>query len=508
MLRTYSPLTLSKLKENRPSSGVFISQQALSEFQRASTVLDSFATESTLDIPHPPGIDYLPFQRAGISYAAQHLLTLIGDEPGTGKTIQAIGLSNYLREISRVLIISPAFLKLNWRDEWKIWDVKNLSVGIASGTKSTLPEKDVVIINYDILKAYRNELRRFKWDLLIADEAHRLKNKRTERSREVLGGIKRDHNKKIIDRVSAIPATRKLFLTGTPSLNGKPKELWPLLQALDPSALGSDWYAYAQRYCGLQEITQYDFNTGKRERIGWWWDGATNLGELQNRMRATFLVRRLKADVLKDLPEKIRVVLPVEVGGMKKKLFQQLKSFEEFARETADKFENMPSFEGFSEMLHETGLVLVKPGIEVIKDELEEQDKIVVMTYHKDVAEKIFERFQGISVLITGDVLPEKRGVMVKSFQTESRLRLCIGTMGAMSEGLTMTAASVMIFIERDWVPGNISQAEDRIHRIGQGNQVVYKHLVLADSLGERQIRSYVSKQSNSNKMLDKPREV
>jgi SWI/SNF-related matrix-associated actin-dependent regulator 1 of chromatin subfamily A len=500
--RTPNPLALEAYR------GSDISPLALLEYQRAKTVLDSHATDSNIVVPHPPDRNFLPYQRAGIAYAAAHLLTLIGDEPGTGKTIQAIGLSNYLPEIRRILIVSPAALKLNWSREWRGWDTKELSIGIVNGTKDVFPMTDVVIINYEILKTYRWPLRRINWDLMIVDEAHRLKNKKTNRTREVLGGIQRNAKKEIIDRCSAIPADRKLFLTGTPSLNGKPKELWPLLQALDPSGLGLDWYNYAKRYCQLQEIMQYSFETHKNERVGWIWDGADNLGELQQIMRSRFLVRRLKCDVLKDLPEKDRRVVVIEPGRMKKKIQKELETFEAYAKNNPDAYDKMPAFEGFSQMLHETGLALVKPAIEIIEDDMEERDKIVVMAYHKDVAGKIFEHFKDRALLVTGDIAPEKRVPIVDRFQKEPIFKVLVCTQDSASEGLTMTAASLMIFVERSWQRGGIIQAEDRIHRIGQKSRAVYKHLVLADSLGERQIRSFVAKQNNSEKMLDKPKEI
>ena len=125
-----------------------------------------------------------------------------------------------------MLIVCPASGKINWAREWKKWDIKNMTVEIV-GKK--YPDSDVIILNYDILGKWREELRKQEFDLLVADEAHFLKSPKALRTREFLGGIQRDENKKIVDRVIPIPAKRRLFLTGTPILS-RPKDLWPLLQ--------------------------------------------------------------------------------------------------------------------------------------------------------------------------------------------------------------------------------------------------------------------------------------
>ena len=182
------------------------------------------------------------------------------------------------------------------------------------------------------LKKWRKEIRKKEWDLMIVDEAHFLKSSKAQRTREVLGGIKRNADKEIVDRSSPIPAGRRIFLTGTPIVN-KPKEFWPMLQALDPSGLGDSWYNYAKRYCGLWELKD---RSGKR--IGWKWDGATNLPELQDRLRSAFMVRRLKQDVLASLPAKIRQVLSIEPSPTVKKIISTELTTYEYLRQETQRF--------------------------------------------------------------------------------------------------------------------------------------------------------------------------
>lgn len=471
------------------------------------TLDPSRALTSDLVVPCPPGLKYLPFQVAGIEYAALRPNTLIGDDAGSGKTIQSVGLCNYYDDARRILVICPGFLKPNWRNEFKKWDTKGLSIGIVEGKKGEFPDTDVVVINYDILKYHRASLRKFQWDIMVVDEVHKLKSKRADRTREVLGGIKRDANRKIIEKVSSIAARKLVMLTGTPTLNGKPKELWNIIQALDPDGLGRDWYAFAKRYCGLQEIKGYDYAKGEETHVGWVWDGATNLEELQEYMRSRFMVRRLKADILPQLPAKSRMIVPImpRNASLKKALAKQCIEFDASVAGRSEEDFLTADFTDFSGSMKKLGMEMVEPAIEVIEDDLEERAKIVVMCYHQDVAEAIYKHFEARgAVLIHGNVPPMRRQELVDAFQTDPGVRVLVGTIGAAGVGFTMTAADLMIFVERCWVPGDVSQAEDRIHRIGQLRKVLYKHLVLEGSLAERQVAALVRKQNISDLVLDK----
>jgi SWI/SNF-related matrix-associated actin-dependent regulator 1 of chromatin subfamily A len=371
--------------------------------------------------------------------------------------------------------------------------------------RETFHANEVVIINYELLDKFYEDIRAVRWQIKIVDEVHKLKNKRANRTLQIFGGIERDKNKKIVARYSPILASKSIYLTGTPSLNGKPKELWSLIQHIDPNGLGADWFAYAKRYCQLEELQRYDATKGKLVHSGWKWDGAENLEELQQRMRSSFMVRRLKADVMKDLPAKRRMILPIESGKkLQKELQKQLEDFEKFAKDRGeDAYLELPSFGDFSSQMKQLGMTMVQPTVEIVEDDMEEFGKVVVMCYHKDVAKEIAAHFPQ-SVLIDGDVAPTARQELVDRFQNDPRVNPLVGTLGSCSEGLDMTAAKLMDFPERDWVPGKVTQGEDRIHRRGQKESVLYKHLVREGSLAERQVKILVDKQEKSDKMLDR----
>ena len=250
----------------------------------------SRAVDAEIDVPAPEGLSYLPYQRAGIAYARERTRSLIADEMGLGKTIQAIGLINLTNPTS-VLIVCPNSVKLNWRRELERWLVEKRSIGIANGKR--FPDDDIVIINYDIVGKHRSAIDARTWDLLIVDEAHYLKNPRAQRTQYVLGRWDYDER----ERIQPINARQTVFLSGTP-LTNRPIELWPILKYALPNTLGRSWKYYVTRYCG-----------GEPTRYGWYVDGATNLDELQDRLRSELMVRRRKADVLAELPAKRRQVV-------------------------------------------------------------------------------------------------------------------------------------------------------------------------------------------------------
>lgn len=470
----------------------------------------SKATDAAVDIPAPDGIAYLPFQRAGIAYASQRPATLIADEMGLGKTIQAIGVINMDPEIKTVLVICPASLKINWQRELTRWLTRPLKIGIVNG--QWLPDWDIIIINYDVLKKWDSTLKQTQFDLLICDEAHYLKNPKAQRTNQVLGKWDRDPDK----RIPAIQATRKLFLTGTPIVN-RPIELWPMLHSLQPDSLGKSWRGYVMRYCN-----------GHETRWGWDVSGASNLSELQEKLRSTLMVRRLKRDVLTELPAKRRQVIELPANGCSEVIEAEQSAWraheerlsELKARVELSKASDNPAdyeaaiqnlregaqaaFNEISRLRHETALAKIPMVIDQLKETLEAVDKIVLFCHHKDVVAAIQTEMGDSCVILTGDQNQTQRQEAVDRFQSDPSIKVFIGTIGAAGVGITLTAAAHVVFAELDWVPGNVTQAEDRCHRIGQTNSVLIQHLVLDGSLDCRMAHVLVAKQEVIDQALDK----
>ena len=329
-----------------------------------SALAFSYAESSVADIPVPDGLAYDPHQIAAIVFAKQHPDMLLADPPGLGKTICAIGLSNYLPEIKRILIVPPAHLKVNWEREWRKWDIKGLTVGQAksirrierqidpetgksmkgpngrtvymTGTDHIWADTDVVICNYDMLPTFETKIRSHMWDLLILDESHYLVTEGSIRTRHTLGGGKQKKKSKVNGivkvtwnpPVAPIPSVRRLLMTGTP-LMSRPIDLWTTVKALDPNGLGRNWKTFTKRYCGGMEVFgRYDVT------------GATNQEELQIKLRTRFMMRRDKETVMKDLPPKRRQLIELPAEGLAKLVDREISAIRR-VRDALSAFEQM-----------------------------------------------------------------------------------------------------------------------------------------------------------------------
>lgn len=471
----------------------------------------SRATTSEAEIPSPDGLAYLPFQKAGIAYAAEKTACLIADEPGLGKTIQALGVINQVGCL-RILVVCPTSLRLNWKKETEKWLVRPAQIDIPDA-KTWRPARVafgtpyVVICNYERLTQLKEVfLADPPWDLLIVDEAHYAKNPAAKRSKAVYE--------------IAARSKRKLFLTGTPVLN-KPIELHPIVAACDKDRFGNFWH-FAHRYCGAHKEPRY---TPRGVISVWNVDGATNLEELQERLRASIMVRRLKKDVYKELPPKRRSLVHLDVafteGERIKEYLYALEAAESEAELAAAegnyeewsaavkklKYEQQVAFTDMSEYRHKMALAKTPAAIEYVKTLLESGvEKIIFFAHHKDVMEAVCKELtaSGIqNVAVNGDVKPEERQVAVDRFQNDAVVRVFVGGIMAAGVGLTLTAASHVVFLELDWVPANVTQAEDRAHRIGQTDTVFIHQLIIDNTLDAHMVKKVVAKQEIADKALD-----
>jgi SWI/SNF-related matrix-associated actin-dependent regulator 1 of chromatin subfamily A len=457
-----------------------------SPLNAAKQVEASKATDSAVDIPKPEGLEYLPYQKAGIVYAMQRPSTLIADEMGLGKTIQAIGVINTDPTIKSVLIVCPATIKLNWKNELEKWLVRPMSIGIVNGE---MPDTDIVIINFDILKKWYSVLVAGKFDLMIVDECHKVKNPKAQRTQFLLGKTdKKDPAKNI----KPITAKRRLFLTGTPIVN-RPIELWPILEAIDPNGIGRNFFGYAKRYCNAYQ-----------GQHGWDFTGASNLPELQMKLRTAFMVRRLKQDVLKELPAKRRQIVVLTPTGAAAKAVAAENNTVKYEEVVSELVSKKVAFEDISRVRHDTAVAKIPYVISFLQDAMEDNDqKVVLMLHHHDVAHAIADAFPGAAI-VTGETNVNKRQAEVDRFQTDPSCRLFIGSIMAAGVGITLTASSHVVFAELDWVPGNVSQAEDRCHRIGQTDSVLVQHLVFDGSIDARMAHFIIAKQAVIDAALDK----
>lgn len=529
----------------------------------------SYATNSTMLIPAPPGLEYDGFQKAGIEYASKRKDVLIADPPGLGKTIQAIGMSNLFSNIKKILIVPPAHLKLNWMREWQKWCVKGLTVGICESvqkrervlddagkpakkengtaryrtwTEYPWPATDVVIINYDMLPEFYEHIQQVAWDMLVCDEAQYLVSEKTMRARHVFGGGKQKVFRKgqkptWRPALSGISARRRLFLSGTPILS-RPIDLWTICKACDPTGLGSNWMTFVQEYCDAHVLDA----DKPSERLDT--SGASNLDELQRQLRLKFMVRRPKS--ILNLPIKRRQLIPLPAEGLAKLIASEmtamdrvkaaLSAFEHMGEgdvgETAEEvpwttlsdalerrfaghqdkdyrecmiYLSTPEQVAFEE-LSTARRSLATAKIPMVKEHLdgmlETGVKVIVFVVHTEMAETLHKHYPD-AAFVTGKTPSSKRQAQVDRFQDDDGCRLFIGNIVAAGTGFTMTAATVVVFAELDWVPAKIEQAEDRAHRRGQKSQVLVQHLAVEGSVDARLIEVLLEKQAVIHDALD-----
>ncbi len=433
----------------------------------------------------------------------------------THNTIQALGVVNADESIRSTLVVCPLSVAYNWRLEAEKWLIRDLSVGVASSKQ--FPDTDVVVTHWGIIAKQAQQLRERAWDLVVLDEAHYAKNPKALRTQALFGGK---------GKLNLFPleARRKLALTGTPIPN-RPIEIYPVLHWLAPEDYRSSM-KFATNYCNAH------YNG-----FGWDVSGASNLDELQENLRSTVMIRRLKKDVLTELPPKIRQVITLvpDSSGLHKALEQEreamsatTKTLEQaqvavelakaedeeaykVAVEALRKAQAL-AFTEMSEARHRTAVAKIPQVLGHVKDLLANEDqKVILFAHHRDVINSLREgletdsgEWRGVeTVSIMGGDSPEERQDAVSRFQEDSNVRVFLGSIGAAREGITLTRANIVVFAEIDWVPGNLCQSEDRAHRLGQRDSVTVQHVLLDGSIDATMIQKIISKQEVLEKALD-----
>lgn len=465
----------------------------------------SYAKASDYQPPCPQDKTFLPYQRAGVQFMVERPGVLLADAMGLGKTIQAIGLINTTQPES-VLIVCPASLKRNWVKELRAWCTlpkdRHPEIFIVEGRTPVRSPASITVINYDILPWHIETLQAREWDLLILDECQYLKNKKANRTLKVTGGRKTDRKKRTVEFNTPIRAKRKLALTGTPILN-RPIELFPILHYLDPHGW-PDQFSFALRYCAA-----------KKSPFGWDFKGSSNLEELQEKLRGSIMIRRRKEDVLTDLPPKVRQIIELDLEGGKN-ILQKEREAMPWAKGTTelseldyrDVVKRMDEgahffFEEASAVRRLSAVAKIPAVIEHLKECLESSGKVVCFAHHKEVVEALVNEFGHCAVAIHGGTPLANRHEYVETFQKDPACKLFIGNIIAAGTGITLTAASHVVFAELSWVPGEVTQAEDRCHRIGQKDSVLVQHLVVAGSIDATMAKAIIYKQGLIDKALD-----
>jgi SWI/SNF-related matrix-associated actin-dependent regulator 1 of chromatin subfamily A len=490
---TKFPENALKLSKYMDSSAIVEARRIISE--RNTKIEESKKIDSDFIVPVPQGKELYPFQRAGVEFLYKRGNVLLADEMGLGKTVQAIGYINVSKP-NHVLIICPAVIKNVWHDMLKEWLVEIYEIAVVNGnTELIQKDKQIIVINYDIVKKYFPALSTFGYDLAILDESHYIKNRKAQRTKYTISLIQN--------------AKKRILLSGTPVMN-RPDELFMQLVALGHQ-LGNSFWSFANKFL----ITE---NNGYGMQIV----GYNNLEILQNILRESVMLRRTKDEVLAELPAKTRQVIVLKKSDVIKdsKFYKETEETlnnykaidEELAIAEKDNFESrirelkrMKSDMEIGEIAIQRRVLAEEkvPSIVLfIEDILEQEPKVVVFGHHVEAMKRIAENFGESAFLLTGETLLEERSRLIKEFQENDGKKVFVASMQAGGVGITLTAARIAVFIEMDWNPAIISQAEDRIHRIGQKDNVIIYYVIVDETIDKYMADKVLEKQKMMNEVL------
>lgn len=439
---------------------------------------------NTDNIKVPKGLSLMEFQKEGVGFIeSRNGNVIVGDEMGTGKTITVLTYISNHPELTPVVIVVPATLKYNWKKEADKWLLTKRDIQILEGkkTKKLKKSSDIIIINYDIVHAWRKEIANINPKVLVLDECHAIKTSTTKRTK----GVKHIAKK----------AKHIIPMSGTPAIN-RPAELYNSIKLVEPELFGS-FQSYAQRYCDAY------FNG-----YGWEYKGGSNLEELYD-ILSNIMIRRKKEDVIKDLPEKRRTFVSLDLTNISD-YNKAENDFIEWVRENKGK--RAADRASSAEKLVKVGtlrLLAVRGAlansIQWVKNFLADYDgKLVVFAVHKEIISALMEEFGDIAVKIDGSVpTGEVRQTIVEKFQNDKNIRLFVGNIKAAGVGITLTASSNIVFLELPWTPGELEQAEDRCHRMGQKNAVNIWYLLAENTIEMELAKMIDSKRNILSQVLD-----
>lgn len=418
------------------------------------------------------------YQETGIEFLAGRQRAALLDEPGLGKTAQAIEALS-LVGAKRTLLIVPLIVIANWERELGMWAPWASTQRLRNGRAVVDPDVSIVLCPHSLIarETILAQLRSQDWDVVIVDEAHYFKNPKAARTQALYGKV-----------TGVAPKAERLWLLTGTLLPNNASEAWTHLTQLAPESITYNGrmmqhWQFTQRYCDYEE-TRF----GKRII------GNRNADELRGILASCTLGRR-KADVLPDLPasRSVRVTLPAPTRKQLKPMEDLLDRIsEETGRNVrqlggAELLAAVRESSEFSSYRRLSGEIKTDSAIEYLLGELESGlEKVVVFAHHIGIIQQLTAALSGYgAVAITGDVSADARQGLVDKFQTDPDCRVIIGQLTAASTGITLTAASDVVFVEADWTPGTNKQASDRVHRVGQTKPVLVRYLTMEDSVDE-----------------------
>lgn len=443
-----------------------------------------------------------PFQKEGVEHIVkQGGRMLLADEMGLGKTLSAIAVAAYYHQTDwPVLIVCPAGLRKVWAEGFQRWVggllVQKRSLFAQLGTSSGLcvidaesnnrmkSDAKVVIVSYDLLTALPSHIH---FGFVICDESHFLKNPSSLRTQRIMPLVHK--------------AKRVLLLSGTPCL-ANTSELFTQLHALSPLAFAAT--------AATSSMSLSSFFT---QRFG----DNQNLEELQNVLQPLML-RRLKRDVLSEvLPPKTRKVVLLDknrtlpCSGIETPLSSSsgsvAKTWESVSRNLASGVEGGSLSGQVLQLYQQAGMTKLKQVCQyMLRLCVDPTNKVLVFGHHKQVLSGVQSCLQQVGIahiFVDGQITGSDRATLLSRFEAENELRVAVLSLNAVGQGATLTSANHCVFAELSWTPGQLLQAEDRLHRLGQKRPTHVHYLIGCDSLDEALWPLLEKKLAATSKCLD-----
>jgi len=489
----------SNVPASRPKPRLLVDWELLNPLLRAFETAQPGVT-SCMTLPAPshahiaPGRDLMPHQAQVVEAARDgHRTFLLADEPGLGKTAQAL-LAAQAANAYPLLAVVPNVVKTSWARESEMWTPQHRATVIHGDGENVDAFSDIVIVNYDILDRHAGWLGNFGFRGMVVDEAHFIKNKTSQRSQNVL-----ELSRKIRQRT-----VRPLLmaLTGTPLINDIEDFLaiWEFLGWITDKEAGPDLLHGLEQH----EMTPLDpdFYPAARQTV-------IDMG----------IVRRRKEEVAKDIPARRIADMPVEIEGAlansirdaEKRLVRRLtKRYESAlaARKDADKVvgidlelvrtvcarelresDDSNDGENVFAMMRRIGQAKAELAADYTAQLSRNAGKVVFFAKHIDVmdtAEEVFKK-RGIGYSsIRGDQTTRARNKAIDSFVSDPDVHVIVVSLTAGGVGINLQVSSNVVLAELSWTAAEQTQAIDRVHRIGQDQPVTAWRIIAAQTIDAR----------------------
>ncbi len=434
-----------------------VEHDAAAEAVRASRATEG---EPIAEVAAVLGGELEPFQWVAVRYALEARRTFLADEQGLGKTVEALAALEADGAFPAV-VVCPASLKLNWQRETGKW-LPHRSVALIEGRSAVPPRADITILNYEIVAAHREELALRRPRALVVDESHYVKNPQAKRTHAV---------RRLAASVAADGL--RLALTGTPVMNHA-EELIAQLRVLGRLEDFGSGARFARQFQG--ELSE--------ERLHW-------------HLRRRCFVRRLKSEVLPQLPAKRQVVVPVALDNEREYRLAEKDVIAWLREQPLDLSELNARIAATLRAQRLAQLTTLQrlaargklhAALGWIGDFLASGEPLVVFARHVEVQQAVIQRFPDALHLLGSDSAAAREAA-VQSFQLTTGPQLIVAATRVGAQGITLTRASNVAFLELEWTPALHDQAEDRCHRIGQRDAVSAWYLLAADTIDETMAR-------------------